>query len=103
MFESHRLGFHSAIGAGGRHLISFIILQSFLYTDVRDLVCWLQKLSPPIVLQFLSVHAPPQYFTAYFLVTSLRLSIVLGVYVAVVICMGDGDGMVIEVPDDGQS
>jgi hypothetical protein len=28
---------------------------------------------------------------------------VLGVYVAVVICMGDGDGMVIEVPDDGQS
>jgi hypothetical protein len=53
MLKSCRLGFHSADGASGRHLIGFIILQSFLYMGVRDLVCWLdlwKKLPLPIIL-----------------------------------------------------
>jgi hypothetical protein len=48
---------------------------------VRDLICWLDlltKISLPIVLQFHSVHARLQFFTAYFPVASLGLSLVLG-------------------------
>jgi hypothetical protein len=39
------------MGANGRHLIRFIILPSFLYMGVRDLVCWLdlcKKLIPSV-------------------------------------------------------
>jgi hypothetical protein len=88
-FKSCGLSFYSADGATGRHLIGFIIFHSFLYTGVRDLVCWLdlwKQLSPPTVLQFHSVQAPPYLFTAYFPVTSLGLSLVLGVYIAVGKC-----------------
>jgi hypothetical protein len=39
-----------------------------------------KNLLPPNVLQFHSVHAQPKFFTAYFSVPSLGLSLVLGVY-----------------------
>jgi hypothetical protein len=43
------------------------------YTGVRDLVCWLdlyKELSLPIVLQFPSVHASPQFLLLVTTVTS---------------------------------
>jgi hypothetical protein len=60
------------------NLIGFIVLHSFLYMGVRNLVYRLdlwKKLSPSIVLWFQSVNGPPQLFTAYFPVTSLGLGL----------------------------
>jgi hypothetical protein len=38
-FKSCRLDFYSAIVASGSHSIGFIILLSFTYVGIRDLVC----------------------------------------------------------------
>jgi hypothetical protein len=71
--------------------ICFITLQSFLYKGVRGLVSWLdlwKKLSPPIILQFHSVHASPQHFYCIFSCCIFGLILVSGVYRAVVIRHG---------------